>query len=58
MKKVAIEDIEPLAPPDENIPDGAMANSVGEARPLYYRRKTSQSHSRPVFCKPVTSSSG
>lgn len=34
MEKVTIEDIEPLSPPDENIPDGAMAESVGGARPL------------------------
>ena len=34
MKKVSIEDIEPQSPPDENIPDGAMATSVGGARQL------------------------
>lgn len=34
MEKVTIEDIEPLSPPDENIPSGAMATSVGDARPL------------------------
>jgi uncharacterized cupin superfamily protein len=34
MKKVTIEDIEPQSPPDENIPDGAMASSIGSARQL------------------------
>jgi uncharacterized cupin superfamily protein len=34
MEKVAIEDIEPQSPEDENIPDGAMANSIGDARLL------------------------
>ena len=34
MKKVAIEDTEPVAPPDENIPEGAMADSIGDARQL------------------------
>lgn len=34
MKKVNIEEIDPVAPPDENIPNEAMANSVGDARPL------------------------
>ena len=34
MEKVSIEDIEPQSPPDENIPDGAMATSVGGARQL------------------------
>jgi mannose-6-phosphate isomerase-like protein (cupin superfamily) len=34
MEKVTIEDIEPLAPPDENIPEGAMADTIGGARPL------------------------
>lgn len=34
MEKVTIEDVEPQSPPDENIPDGAMANSIGSARPL------------------------
>jgi mannose-6-phosphate isomerase-like protein (cupin superfamily) len=34
MKKITIEDVEPMSPPDENIPDGAMATSVGDARPL------------------------
>ena len=31
---MSIEDIEPQSPPDENIPDGAMATSVGGARQL------------------------
>lgn len=34
MEKVTIEEIEPQSPPDENIPDGAMASSIGSARPL------------------------
>ena len=34
MNKVTIEDVEPLSPPDENIPEGAMADSVGGARQL------------------------
>jgi mannose-6-phosphate isomerase-like protein (cupin superfamily) len=34
MEKVSIEDIEPLSPLDENIPDDAMADSVGGARQL------------------------
>lgn len=34
MEKVRIDDIEPRAPPDENIPTGAMATSIGDVRPL------------------------
>ena len=34
MEKVTVEDVEPLAPSDENIPEGAMAESIGGARPL------------------------
>jgi uncharacterized cupin superfamily protein len=34
MEKVTIENVEPDAPPDENVPDGAAANSVGDARQL------------------------
>jgi len=34
METVDVEEIEPRSPPDENVPDGAMATSVGDARPL------------------------
>ncbi|RRJ29956.1 cupin domain-containing protein [Halocatena pleomorpha] len=34
MEKVTIKDIEPQSPPDENIPNGAMASSIGDARLL------------------------
>ncbi|WP_435360597.1 cupin domain-containing protein [Haloarchaeobius sp. DFWS5] len=34
MKKVTVADIDPQAPPDDAIPDGAMANSVGGASVL------------------------
>ncbi|WP_248910307.1 hypothetical protein [Halocatena marina] len=34
MEKVTIKDIEPQSSPDENILDGAVANSIGTARPL------------------------
>jgi|APHM01.1.fsa_nt_gi Thermophilic glucose-6-phosphate isomerase and related metalloenzymes len=34
MEKVTVEAVEPRAPPDENVPDGAMATSVGGARVL------------------------
>ncbi|MFB6194402.1 MAG: cupin domain-containing protein [Halobaculum sp.] len=34
MKKVSIDDVTPEGPPDENVPAGAMAESVGDARQL------------------------
>jgi uncharacterized cupin superfamily protein len=34
VKKVSFEDVTPEGPPDQNIPDGAMASSIGAARQL------------------------
>lgn len=34
MEKVTVETVEPRSPPDENVPEGAMAESVGGARML------------------------
>ncbi len=34
MEKVTVETVEPRSPPDENVPEGAMAESVGGARLL------------------------
>lgn len=34
MEKVSIADVEPMAPSDEYVPEGAVATSVGDARPL------------------------
>lgn len=34
MEKVTIEDVESLSPPDESIPDGMMADSIGSVREL------------------------
>ncbi|QKY19219.1 cupin domain-containing protein [Halolamina sp. CBA1230] len=34
MERVTVDEVESVSPPDEGIPDGAMADSIGEVRML------------------------